>query len=92
MPGKHGGTLRRGNPGHKGAGGRPRNDYRTRCGRIVNGKGARVAIQAIAEDPEHPQCVAAQRMLADRAYGRPVESLEVSGPDKEPLRIVWDDA
>jgi hypothetical protein len=93
VPGRgrnRGALLSGGIPGHKGGGGHPRTEFKDRCAGIVNSPAARGALRAIATDSEHRQCIAAQRFLADRAYGKPVESVELSGPESQPLRVIFE--
>jgi hypothetical protein len=52
---------------------------------IVVGSGESAELQAA---PDMPTRLAAARELLDRAYGRPMQATEVSGPDGGPVQIL----
>lgn len=71
------GRLYGGNPGNKG-GRRYPDWFKDWCAKMVTGPGARKSVRAILRNPDHPQFSSLWDKLANRAYGRPKESLDVN--------------
>jgi hypothetical protein len=85
VPQPHGGALLHGGmPGNAG-GGRPRDEFKALCRELASGEMTVQSLQTILADPKHAQFVAALRYLTEQGYGKPVESVEVSGKDGGPI-------
>lgn len=52
---------------------------------VVVGSGDCAHIETV---PDHPTRLAAVRELLDRAYGRPTQATEISGPDGGPVQVL----
>jgi hypothetical protein len=90
MPGRNGGTLRRG--GNKTPGpGRPPDAWKAACRGLVSWDETLKAAQSIVVNQKHPAWVGAMKFLADHGYGRPQESVDVTSGGKPLERqvLVW---
>ena len=78
-------------PGHKGTGGNPLHrraaQIRALIREVSGENGMRAVVGQIVRQALEG-CVASQKMLLDRVYGKPTESVEVSG-DFVVAREVW---
>lgn len=88
MPGRNGGTLKRGNPGNKGGGTYP-NTYRKFLKYGLKSQKHRDAFIRALEDDQHPQFMNATKHAAEHAYKLPTQRVEHSGPDGKPIEQVW---
>ncbi|MDP1859503.1 MAG: hypothetical protein Q8K82_12580 [Gemmatimonadaceae bacterium] len=80
MPGGNGDRLYAGGvPGNKGGTGRPPNEFRARMQELANYADRLGHIEAVLNDPNHPQWMAALRHVTEHGYGKPAQSVEVSG-------------
>lgn len=78
QPNGRGALYAGGVPGNKG--GRPPNEHREWCQRLVSSRESEEAVQAVLGNPQHPAFAAMWKAVTDRAYGKASQSLEVSGP------------
>lgn len=77
------GQLVGGNPGNsggkKGRSGRKPDWYKRYAEKLLANKSTKKAMRRILRNPDHPAFRAIVKDLADRAFGRATETLEVSG-------------
>ena len=78
IPQEHGGALRNGGT-NKGGPGRPPNEFRARMQELANYADRLGHIEAVLNDPGHAQWMAALRHVTEHGYGKPAQSVEVSG-------------
>lgn len=64
-------------PGNKG--GRPPNEFVTTMRELASSPAVLKSLAQILNDPEHKQFAQLWAMVADRGYGRPKESLQLTG-------------
>lgn len=87
-PGKHGGLLLSGNPGNIGGTGRPPDAFKAMCRELACS--AEQAAALILTKPDHPAFIGALKWATENGYGKPVESIEHSGPNGGPIAVqVW---
>jgi hypothetical protein len=84
--GKHGGTLRIGNPGNKGGTGRPPNAFRHFCQEVLADPNTRKAIRKIARSSDNPASVNLFGKLALFGYGPP----RSEGSEDSDVQVVMD--
>lgn len=91
QPGRHGGTLRVGNPGHDGRGtGRPPDAWRERLRAICSRDEVLDTLETVLLDSHHPAYVGALKWCAEHGYGKPRESVEITGAGGGPVQVqVW---
>jgi hypothetical protein len=78
--------------GGRGGTGRPSNALRTRCqAYLAKATSWRGVDQILQFGQQSADYLETMKWLADRGYGKAVESVELSGPGQQPLRIVYDD-
>lgn len=86
-PGKNGGRLRvGGKPGNKG-GGRTPNWLKDWCDELLAKKESKAQVQAVLADSTHTAYASMWKAVADRAHGRPKESVELTGKDGGPIEV-----
>lgn len=75
-------------PGNKG-GGRPAvaQEFKDRCRAFMDSRGWK-ALSALATNRKHPDHIRALTLMAHYAYGKPPESLELTGAAGRPLELV----
>jgi hypothetical protein len=79
MPGRNGGTLRRGGvSGNRGGPGRPTDKYVQLCAKLVSAKECQEAVVAILHDKDHPGFVPLYKLLTERAFGRVKETIDLN--------------
>lgn len=76
VPQPHGGALRQG-PNNGNGGGRPPDEFRAMCRRLACS--AESVVEQILADKSHPAFNGALKWASEHGYGRPKESLEVTG-------------
>ncbi len=78
IPQAHGGALYTGGvPGHKGGAGRPKDAWKAKMRTLADRFAQQLEAKRILEDPDHPQWLAAGKFVAEQAYGKATEKLEV---------------
>ena len=93
VPQAHGGALLSGGlPGNRG-GGRTPDAFKRWCADQLAGPDREAAVEKVLRDSSHPAYSAMWKAVADRAYGRPKESVEHSGSigaviEHQPLTIL----
>lgn len=86
IPQPHGGALRNGGT-NRGGSGRPPDEFKAEMGRIASSDEALAYLQRCALGEFGPKfAIAAQKYAAERKYGKPVQAIEVSGTDGNPVR------
>lgn len=79
VPQPHGGALNAGGtPGNAG-GGRPPNWLKEWCDDLLADADCKKQVEAILKDKGHSAYAAMWRAVADRAHGKPTESVTVTG-------------
>jgi hypothetical protein len=85
MPGRNGGTLRRGGT-NKGGPGRPTDEFKRRMREHADA--AEAIAGEVVRDKQHPAWLGAAKWVTDRSeYGPVPKPIEVSGPAGDPLVI-----
>jgi hypothetical protein len=79
MPGRFGGTLRRGGGNPKRNGGRPPNWLREFCDSLLASAKCKAQVKAILQDSKHPAFAAMWKAVSERAHGKPESPVEHSG-------------
>lgn len=87
QPGRNGGTLKVGNPGNKGGTGRPANWLRDWCDELLARDENKAAVERVLKDEKHPAHSTMWGKIADRAHGKPAQTLEHTGKDGGPLTL-----
>lgn len=83
----HGGAiLQGGNPGNSG-GGRLPDEFKRMCRELVTRDATWKAVQAILKDPEHSHYMSALKWASEHGYGKPTETVEVTGKDGGPIQV-----
>ena len=76
--------------GKPGRSGRPPQILIDFCRNLVADEAVQAQVSTILRNGDHPHFVALWKAVADRAYGKPTASVELSGPDGSPLPIrIW---
>ena len=75
--GVNGGKLLTGNPGNKGGTGRPPDWLKLWCDDLLANPKCKQQVEDILEDKKHPAFSTMWSKVADRAHGRPKETLSV---------------
>lgn len=84
----HGGAiLQGGNPGNKG-GGRTPNWLKDWCDELLAKKESKAQVQAVLADSTHTAYASMWKAVADRAHGRPKETIEHQGEIKHGVVIL----
>lgn len=65
--------------GKKGRSGRRPNWYKEWCESLLTRASTRKSVRRILRDPDHPAFATMWKALADRAFGKPGQSIEVEG-------------
>ncbi len=78
MPGRFGGTLRRGGGNPKRNGGRPPNWIREFCDNLLASPKCKRQVQEILEDKNHPAFATMWKAVGDRAHGKPEQKVDVT--------------
>jgi hypothetical protein len=87
---KHGkGQLRVGNPGHKGAGGRPPDEFRAMMAELASRPQRIKTLNKILADAKHPHFMAALKHVTEHGYGKPKESVDHTSGGKPIAGINW---
>jgi hypothetical protein len=79
MPGRFGGSLRRGGGNPKRNGGRPPNWLRQFCDDLLASPKCKTAVRKILEDENHPAFATMWKAVGDRAHGKAEASVAHSG-------------
>jgi hypothetical protein len=89
----NGAPLVPGNPGNTGGktgrSGRTPDAFKLMCRDLVSRDETLAAVDDILRDKNHPAFLGALNWATNHGYGKAKESLEVSGPEGEPIRQVW---
>jgi hypothetical protein len=76
----HGGALLSGGvPGNKGGTGRPPDEFKARMRELVTRAEVEQELETVLGTRDHPQWLGALKYATEHGYGKPKESLEVSG-------------
>jgi len=67
-------------PGNKG-GGRPPDQFKAMCAALASSKEVEQNVRKILADPEHPLYLGALKWATENGYGKPQETLTVTGLD-----------
>jgi hypothetical protein len=59
------------------------------CRELVTREETFAAVDAILGDKDHPAFLGALNWATNHGFGKAKESLEVSGPEGEPVKHVW---
>lgn len=88
IPGKHGGRLNLGGtPGNKGGGRRP--DWlKDWCDDLLAKQESKAQVEAVLGNAKHPAYASMWKAVADRAHGRPKETVEHQGEIKHGVVIL----
>jgi hypothetical protein len=87
-PGKNGGALKTGNPGNAGGGRRPAWVEEWADG-VLSDPETRKQVASIMGGKKNPKAFAAMwKALSERAFGKPTESIEVSGAVGLTIQVV----
>lgn len=79
IPQPHGGALLSGGvPGNKGGTGRPPNWLKDWCDDLLANPEAKKQVEAILKDRDHSAYASMWKAVADRAHGKPRESVDVN--------------
>lgn len=81
----HGGAIQQG--GTNPNGGRPPDEFKAMCRELVTREATWKAVQAILKDSDHSHYMSALKWAAEHGYGKPTETLEVTGKDGGPIQI-----
>ncbi|MGI9077580.1 MAG: hypothetical protein ACR2G6_09665 [Gemmatimonadaceae bacterium] len=83
VPFVRGADSRRGCGPRKGApnAGRPPDEFKEYCRRLLATPGVDKEIESVLQDSSHPAYAAMWKTVADRAYGRAVQAVELTGRD-----------
>lgn len=65
--------------------GRPRNEHVAWCQSLVSDPRSEEAVKAVLGDKNHPAFATMWKAVADRAYGKAPQSVEITGADGQPL-------
>ena len=85
QPGRNGGTLKVGNPGHNGAkAGRKTKTFIMRCQHLADEGAKTVEAAKILQDQTHPLFMDALKWVADRGYGKAAQP--ITGADLGPIQ------
>lgn len=81
QPGANGGRLRAGGTrGNRGGPGRPSNAFKEYCARLLEDRACQAQVRRVLRDASHPAFAALWKAIAERAYGKAPQAVEVSGP------------
>lgn len=87
-PGKHGGRLKTGNPGHVGAGGRPPDEFKRRLSQIASSDTALAFLERCANGEfGEAMAIKAQEYAAERGYGKVAQVTRIEGDEARPLVV-----
>lgn len=96
MPGRFGGTLRRGGGNPKRNGGRPPNWLRDFCDEALADPKCKAAVRAILRNRSHPAFATMWKAAGERAHGKPEQPVEHGGEltirvKREPRSLIGND-
>lgn len=84
----HGALFVGGKPGNKGGGRKP-DEFKQLCRALASGDMTVEQVGAILTNRDHPQFMAALKWATENGYGKPKESVELTGKDGGPIQQVW---
>jgi hypothetical protein len=88
IPQPHGGALVPGAGGGPQPGsGRPPDEFKKLCQSLASRKETIDAVEAILKDSKHPAYLGALKWATENGYGRPKESVELTGSNGGPLAL-----
>jgi hypothetical protein len=88
IPQPHGGAIIPGAGGGPQPGaGRPTDEFKAMCRELVTRDATWKAVQAILKDPEHSHYMSALKWASEHGYGKPTETVEVTGKDGGPIQV-----
>ena len=79
MPGRFGGTLRRGGGNPKRTGGRKPDWLREFCDSLLASTKTKAAVKAILADKDHPAFAAMWKAVGERGHGKPSQQVQHAG-------------